>query len=229
MNDEVGSRLRQSRKAAGLTQQAVAKTIGVTFGAASQWEQGITMPNGSNLLALAKLYRVRPGWITAGQDSSDEAEWAGSFDPWDSETPLGDDEVELPLFREVEIAAGVGTYAVEENHGNVLRFAKSSLRRAGVDAAAAGCAFVVGDSMEPVLPDGACVGIDTANTSVKDGDMYALDHGGLLRVKRLYRVPGGGIRASSINPDYPDEIITPEQMQDGFRIIGRVFWYSAMI
>lgn len=229
MDDEVGSRLRESRKRMGLTQKAVADVVGVSFGAVSQWEQGVTMPNGANLMALAKLYRVRPTWITTGQDAGNEAEWAGSFDPWDSETPLGDDEVELPLFREVEMACGVGTYAVEENHGHVLRFAKSSLRRAGVDAAAAGCAFVAGDSMEPVLPDGACVGIDTANKRVRDGDMYAIDHGGLLRVKRLYRVPGGGLRASSINPAYPDETITPEQMRDDFRVIGRVFWYSAMI
>lgn len=229
MADQTGWRLRQARKKAGLTQKAVADAIGVSFGAVSQWEQGVTMPNGNNLLGLAKLYRVRPGWITTGKDGDDNAEWAGSFDPWDSETPLGDDEVELPLFREVEMACGAGTYAVEENHGNVLRFAKSSLRRAGVDAAAAGCAFVVGDSMEPVLPDGACVGIDTANKSVKDGDMFAIDHGGLLRIKRLYRVPGGGVRIKSINPDYPDETITPEEMRDCFRIIGRIFWYSAMI
>lgn len=231
MSRETGNRLRQARKAAGLTQDEAVRALKVTFGAVSQWELGNTRPNGSNLLGLARLYRVQPDWIATGKDAAarDEVEWAGSFDPWDSETPLSDDEVELPLYREVEMACGAGMYAVEENQGSVLRFAKSSLRRAGVEASAAGCAFVTGDSMEPVLPDGACVGIDTMRTSVKDGDMYAIDHGGLLRVKQLYRLPGGGVRTHSINQSYPDEDVTPEQMQDGFRVIGRVFWYSAMV
>lgn len=229
MSRETGNRLRQARKRAGLTQDEAARSLKVTFGAVSQWELGNTRPNGANLLGLAKLYRVSPEWITTGADTRDEATWAGSLDPWDAGTPLGDDEVELPLYREVEMACGAGMYAVEENQGEYLRFSKSSLRKAGVEASAAGCAYVSGDSMEPVLPDGACVGIDTLKTSVKDGDMYAIDHGGLLRVKQLYRLPGGGVRARSINPDYGDEDITPEKMQDGFRIIGRVFWYSAMV
>jgi phage repressor protein C with HTH and peptisase S24 domain len=235
MNDEIGARLKAARKAAGLTQADVAKALGVTFGAVSQWETGATSPKGRNLIALAKLFRVAPAWLSHGEgrkeaaNESGELYWISGFDTWDEGTALGEDEVELPLFTEIELGCGTGRYSVEEAQGPKLRFSKASLRRANVDADAAACAFVVGDSMEPMLPDGACVGIDTSTKAVKEGDLYAVDHGGLLRVKRVYRLPGGGLKLRSANPEHPDEMITPEQMEDEFRVVGRVFWYSVLV
>jgi phage repressor protein C with HTH and peptisase S24 domain/DNA-binding Xre family transcriptional regulator len=153
----------------------------------------------------------------------------GQLDPWDSQTPLGDDEVELPLFREVELAAGSGRTQVQENHGAKLRFAKSTLRRKGIPPEHAACCFVSGDSMEPILPDGSTVAVDTSETHVTDGKMYAIDHGGLLRVKYLYRLPGGGLRIRSANQaEFPDEEITGPDLQD-IRVIGRVFWYAVLL
>ena len=43
-NDEIGARLKKARKDAGLTQVDVAKALGVTFGAVSQWENSQTSP-----------------------------------------------------------------------------------------------------------------------------------------------------------------------------------------
>lgn len=82
--------------------------------------------------------------------------------------------------------------------------------------------------MQPVLPDKATVGIDTGSTKIKDGEMYAIDHDGMLRVKILHRLPGGGIRIRSFNrDDYPDEDYSAEHAAN-IRILGRVFWYSVM-
>lgn len=148
---------------------------------------------------------------------------------WDSKTPLALDEVELPLFREVELSAGIGSTEVIENHGAKLRFARSTLSRNGIMPEHAACCYVNGDSMEPVLPNGSTVAIDTANKMIIDGKMYALNHGGMLRVKYLYRMPSGGIRIRSANrEEYPDEEIHP-QSEDEFRILGRVFWYGVLL
>lgn len=159
----------------------------------------------------------------------DELEFFGHMDAWDSNTPLNEDEVELPLFREVELAAGSGATQVIENHGAKLRFAKSTLRRAGVPAESAACAFVRGNSMEPVMPDGTCVGVNTADKTIKDGEIYAIDHGGMLRVKYLHRRPGGGIKIVSQNAsEHPVEEVTAEEMAANVRVIGRVFWWSVL-
>ncbi len=159
----------------------------------------------------------------------DELEFFGHMDAWDSETPLDEDEVELPLFREVELAAGGGATQVIENQGAKLRFAKSTLSRAGVPAEAAACAFVRGNSMEPVMPDNTCVGVNTADKSIRDGEIYAIDHGGMLRVKYLHRRPGGGVKIVSQNSsEHPVEELDAQEMAAQVRVIGRVFWWSVL-
>jgi phage repressor protein C with HTH and peptisase S24 domain len=162
--------------------------------------------------------------------SHDELEFVGRMDVWDSNTPLDDDEVELPLFREVELAAGAGQTQVIENHGAKLRFAKSTLSRAGVQKEHAACAFVRGNSMEPVMPDGTCVGVDTGDTTVRDGEIYAIEHGGMLRVKYLQRRPGGGIKIVSQNSiEHEAEDYTATRVvEENIRVIGRVFWWSVL-
>jgi len=151
-----------------------------------------------------------------------------SFDLWDSTTPLRDDEVELPFFREIELSAGTGRHEVIENHGCKLRFSKSTLKRKGIDAKHAACVTVSGNSMEPVLPDKCVVGIDTNATAIKNGDMYAIDHQGELRVKMLYRLVGDGIRLRSYNEDYPDEMYTHDEAKN-IKVLGRVFWCSWLV
>jgi phage repressor protein C with HTH and peptisase S24 domain len=82
--------------------------------------------------------------------------------------------------------------------------------------------------MEPVLPDGAVVGVDTSKTGIKDGQMYAIDQDGLLRVKLLYRLPNG-IRVRSFNRDeYADEDYFYHEANK-INIIGQVFWYSVLL
>lgn len=150
------------------------------------------------------------------------------IEPWDNETQLRNDEVELPFFREVELSAGSGSHQVIENHGCKLRFSKSTLKRKNVDPNHAACVMVSGESMQPVLPDGCTVGIDTNNTTIKNGDMYAIDHCGELRVKVLYRLVSNGVRIKSYNEEYPDEIYNADEAQN-IKILGRVFWCSWLI
>lgn len=154
----------------------------------------------------------------------------GPIEVWDDETPLDDDEVEVPLLKEIELSAGSGRVAIQEHSKAKLRFGKISLRRQGIEPANAVCVSVYGNSMEPVLPHGSTVGVDRGRTTIKDGDIYALDHNGHLRVKLLYRLPSGGVRLRSYNRDeHPDEEYTPQQINDQpLVILGRVFWYSVM-
>lgn len=155
-----------------------------------------------------------------------DAVMEGPMDVWDDDTPLPDDEVLVPFLKEVELAAGSGRMSVEVNTRRRLRFGKYSLKNQGVDPANARCVTITGNSMEPVLRNGATVGVDVGNTRIVDGDLYAINHGGQLRVKQTYRLPGGGIRLRSFNRDeHPDEEYSLDDMtRHEIVVIGRVFW-----
>jgi len=159
------------------------------------------------------------------------AEYLGPIDVWDDDTPLDDDEVYVPFLKEVELSAGSGRTAVHQSHKQKLRFGKMTLRRQNVQANEAVCVTVNGNSMEPVLPHGSTVGVDQGCTAITDGKMYALNHGGQLRVKTLYRLPGGGIRMRSYNRDeHPDEEYSAtELLKNEIIVIGKVFWYSVLL
>ncbi|WP_439821376.1 S24 family peptidase [Pseudomonas sp. HLG18] len=153
-----------------------------------------------------------------------------SIETWDDETPLDDDEVYVPFLHEVELAAGSGRFAIEENANSRLRFNKKDLRQNGVQFSNAKCVKVGGNSMMPVLRDGATVGVNVGKNSLSDivdGEMYAINHNGQLRVKQVYRIPTG-LRLRSFNRDeHPDEDYTFQQIQEQqISILGHVFWWA---
>ncbi|WP_413483888.1 S24 family peptidase [Shewanella baltica] len=228
----MNERIKQRRKELGFTQPAIAKKIGLTKATVSLWESGSTSPKGENLHALAKALSCSPEYLLFGNKETkpeSNAEWAGGFEIWDSDTPLGEDEVEIPFYMEVELAAGDGILDCREFKGPKLRFTKSTLKRQGVNSDYAACVKVNGNSMEPILPHGSTVGVDTSATDVIDGKMYAVNHDGMLRIKVLYKLPGGGLRLRSYNTDeYPDERLDANQVKQ-VKVIGKVFWYSVLL
>ena len=56
----LGEVLKKYRTDNKMTQEFVAESLGVSRQAVSKWEQGISEPSTSNMIALAKLYRVTP-------------------------------------------------------------------------------------------------------------------------------------------------------------------------
>jgi len=246
MVNSYGDRLRAARKQKKFSQPKLAKISGVGQGTISKIERG-DQDSSVYDVELAFALDVHPMWLKNGDvrftpswlggdwiedkvfsrslpSIESNAVWEGEFDLWDNKTPLNDDEVAIPFFREVELGAGSGRSEVRENQGTKLRFAKSTLRKKGVSTDSAACVTVSGNSMEPVLRDGSTVGIDTCNTKICDGDMYAIDHDGHLRVKMVYKTPSGGLRLRSFNSDeWPDEIYSREEA-DFIKILGRLFW-----
>lgn len=54
----IGQKIRQLRKARGVSQALIAKTLGITQGAVSQWENGVTAPSSTQLIPLANVLGV---------------------------------------------------------------------------------------------------------------------------------------------------------------------------
>lgn len=240
-----GKRLRDHLNSLGASYADFAKRMNVEPQHVNNWfKRGVPK---ARIFEVADALKLDPRWLAdgigqgPGQPSaiseraatytgSDEFTQLEPLHPWDDRTPLDSDEVEVPLYKEVEIAAGCGRTAVRAVEGRKLRFSYATLRAAGVDPANAFCASVNGDSMAPLINHGATIGVDRGSTNIIDGEIYALEHDGMLRVKILHRMPGGAIRLRSYNSDeYPDEIYTPEQIIDQhIAVLGWVFWWSVL-
>ena len=83
-----------------------------------------------------------------------------------------------------------------------------------------------GDSMEPVIPDGTTVAINTEDKKIVDGKIYAITEDGWKRVKMLYRTGPDTVSVRSFNSvEHPAE----DKPLNKIEIIGRVFWYSVLI
>lgn len=86
-------------------------------------------------------------------------------------------------------------------------------------APALGWETKVDDSMEPVIWKGDNYVVDTTDATVEDGATYCIFYGGKQRVRRLFALPGGGLRLSPNNPRYETIDIADAR---AIRVIGRV-------
>lgn len=113
--EQVGDRIRRARFQAAarsgraVTQTALAKAVGVTPGAVSQWENGTTEPNLSVIPKLAHALGVSPGWLAFGEDGPELINPA-------TDRKLTDEEVQRA--RDTVAAARASkSAAAKRNHG----------------------------------------------------------------------------------------------------------------
>jgi len=216
------------------TQQQLADFAGVSKGLVGQWFNGSTGLGAKPLLAFGKKTRFSTQWLADGTGEKYQSESkpvesnATAFavvETWQDGTPLNDAECEVPFLKEVRLAAGSGSFEAADFNGYKLRFHESRPRRKGIHPKDVVCVSADGNSMEPVFPDGATLGVDTSQKHIKDGKIYAINHDGWLRTKILYRLPGNRIRIHSYNEEeHPDEEVDASDIQ----VIGRVFWWSVL-
>ncbi|MGF7452735.1 XRE family transcriptional regulator [Pasteurella bettyae] len=228
----LADRLNELMAAKSKTIRNIEDAVGITYEMARRYTKGTAEPRKDKLEKLAAYLGVTPqylqfGDITTSSQIESNVKVKGVFDLWDRHTPLNDDEVEIPLYQDIRLAAGNGFADDIIDYNNFkLRFSRATLRRQGVQYENAVCVIADGNSMEPVIPDQATVGIDTGNKTIRDGKIYAINHGGLLRIKLLYNIPNNQVKIRSYNSEeYEDEIASLDEVS----VIGKVFWYSVLL
>ena len=70
----IGERLRQARKAAGLSLDAVGRHVGVTPQAVQQWEKDRSVPDAERLSFVAGLLHCNLTWLLTGQEHREQNE-----------------------------------------------------------------------------------------------------------------------------------------------------------
>lgn len=130
--------------------------------------------------------------------------------------------VQVPHY-DVEVSAGDGCQWVDHPNNDPLVFRARWFKAKGCKPQDCRAIYVRGDSMAPTLNDGDTVLIDVSRTQVRDDGIYALVYGGDLYIKRLFRIPGGGLELRSDNPRHVTREVIGAAITD-VRILGEMIW-----
>lgn len=203
-------RLKEAMDAAGLSEADLARLLNTSPQTVNNWKRRGGMPD-SWTQQVAKALRVSIDALYA--HAKDDVPIAARIAPsgsmpisWDDENPLpngGDAYLECPHY-DVVLSAGHGIEAswVQHSENDPLAFRAAWWRKKRLKPEHCRALYVHGDSMLPYLKDWDTVMVDITQTTPIDGEIYALLLDGELYIKRLYRVPGGGLEIRSDNPAY---------------------------
>ncbi|MBD8599092.1 LexA family transcriptional regulator [Pseudomonas sp. CFBP 8772] len=226
-----GDRLRGLLRECHLSATDFAANRKVTPQHVNNWfKRGIPM---ARIEEVAELLSVNARWLRSGEGPKHPGHDRDTGQKAETQPPRPErnvrEELEMPVYTELETQSS-GRTAVGEIHNHKVRLSRRVLETMDVELHNAICVAMVGNSMADKIQDGSLIGIDRGRVQIIDGEMYALEHDGMLRVKYLYRLPGGGLRLRSHNcAEYPDEIFSAEQVQaQHIQIPGWIFWWSTL-
>ena len=212
-----------------LSQADVIRATGAGRATVSGWFNGANAPSAKYLDSLAKVLKTSTSWILTG--APEPIHTLQPVETWDSNTPLDDDELEIPFFKDFSFACGSGNIGEAlKTEKRKLRMSKTTLRNKAIEKQNAVATTASGDSMSPTIKDGDTIHIDLGRKKIKDGKIFAICHGGLFLAKRLYNLPFGGIRVVSDNSiEFPEITLTAEEvLEQQFEIIGWIWQISSM-
>ncbi|MBL6081651.1 helix-turn-helix domain-containing protein [Belnapia sp. T18] len=74
MDKHVGQRIRERRLAMGLSQQQLARIIGITYQQAHKYERGLNRISAGRLFSVAQALATEPAWFFDGLTADDAVE-----------------------------------------------------------------------------------------------------------------------------------------------------------
>lgn len=148
------------------------------------------------------------------------------------EPPAANDRFEkVPELADVRLAAGEPIENHAEEQTGMIQFRKSFLKSVGADNGKARVVYAKGNSMEPVIRDGAALlVVPNESLTLRDlaaGGVYAINYDGKMIVKTVTkeRLSGRWV-ARSFNPAYAD---IPLENGHPVRVLGQVVWAGARL
>ena len=191
----LGNNIKHARKAAGLTQEDIAKEIGVSKQTVQKYESGvITTISSDKIEIIAKLLKTTPAKLMGWEDGSSLKLISPN---------ITDDVVTFPVLG--SIAAGFEEVAVEDWSGAVVEVPTAYLK--GRDKKDFFVLEVRGNSMYPLYHEKDKVLILKQNYIDHNGDVGAVIYDGECATLKRVDISDDMVRLSPINPEYqPKEL-----------------------
>ena len=220
----MSNRIREVRKSRHITLEEMSEATGISPSYLSRIEAGDRGLNLENAVRISRALNCEVADIT-DEFSSEDVESASKLPV----TPARDDAVgDIP---NLTIHAGMGGGRLETIEGDGSGFVPAdytegywtfpgSVRERFKHISRTHALPVVGDSMEPTLRDGSVVFVDTSHIVPSPPDLYAVDYGDGLMVKRIQMVPKS--RKVRVISDNSAHYETYELDREDVQVFGRV-------
>lgn len=226
-NITFAERLKEARKSAKLSQDALAKKIGRTKSTISRWESGERNPKMFEMVELENALGISAETLMYGTSEiktttlSEINRVSSKLSEHRQEKVLDFAQAELtdqnkentiklfPYNVQEKLSAGTG-YDYDGNGSYDVAYSDKEI---DYDFAS----WVFGDSMLPDYPNGDVALIKVCPFDY-DGDVYAVDWDGQSYIKKVYK-ESDGLRLVSTNEKYADKFAA---FSEEPRIIGKV-------
>lgn len=206
----LGNNIKYARKAAGLTQEDIAREIGVSKQTVQKYESGIiTTISSDKIEIIAKLLRTTPAKLMGWEDNT-SAQSFKLFSP-----NVTDDVVTFPVLG--SIAAGYNEMAIEDWSGETIDVPRSFLK--GRSKSDFFVLKVHGDSMYPIYHTDDKVLILRQTFVERSGDVGAVIYDGECATLKRVEIFDYMVRLSPLNPSYPPKELTGANLEQ-YHIIG---------
>jgi len=218
----VGDRIKEARKARGMSRPQLAEAARVKYPTLAGIENN-DQAGTTQLPQIAEALGVSPKWLQTGRGpmegtaaSNDDSDWA-----------------DISGYAQA-IGLGGGPEAQEYAETHKLKFRAESLARKRLRPNALAVMYGKGDSMEPRIHSGDAILFDTSDTNPRDGQMYVImvDGGGAAKEYHVKRceVIDDLVFFKADNPRGDHNWRKPKRLDSPrhpIQIIGRVRWIGS--
>lgn len=224
----MANQIRKLRKERDITLEQFAEMTGISTSYLSRIEKGGRGLSLQNVIKIARALGVEPADVSDEFNHDDLA----AAEAMPAAVITGEPQGDIPNFT---IHAGMGpggALSVTKNEAGQVYSDHADGFWSFPDAVKAGWRHmpqvyampVTGDSMHPTIPGGSFVFVDTTHNVPSPEDIYAIDYGDGLMIKRVKLVPKSDkVRIISDNERYGEDTLLREDV----RVYGRVVaWFQ---
>lgn len=176
-----------------ISKRLLAQHAGVSAPTVSYWFADTNGIKAEAARKLSKFLDVDPVWLEIGEGKPlmNALERVAGVMPVRAADRDDPDFIQIPMVK-LRLQAGVTGFQTDPDRrdGGTLGMRRNWIQRSGYDPARLIAIQVKGESMEPSLYEDDIVVLNTADTKLVDGQVYAFNYEGEAVVKRLARDAG---------------------------------------